>query len=214
MRKLPWFSILQTGMLIGIIANVIYLNYVVFLGQQNITTLAKNIESSKVSQPISQEQKTCSSVCLQEIKTATESLQLAKPTVAPKPVAKTTVIRGPKDYYIPLGTGYTEKNEWVDVSGTDTTIDPATYGKINTAVFEASMHIPVANGTMYARLYNVTDKHPVWFSEVSTSKGTSTTVTSGNITLDPGSKLYRVQIKTSLQYPSYLDFSRIRITIE
>lgn len=214
MRKLPWFSIFQTGLLIGIIANVIYLNYVVFLGQQNITSLAKKIESSKVSQPISQEQTTCSPMCLQEIKTATESLQLVKPTVAPKPVAKTTVVRGPKDYYIPLGTGYTEKNEWVDVAGTDTTIDPATYGVIKSAIFEASMHIPVANGTMYARLFNVTDKHPVWFSEVATSKGTSTTVTSGNITLDPGSKLYRVQIKTSLQYPSYLDFSRIRITIE
>lgn len=185
-----------------------------FLGQQNVSSLISQLRQSNVSQTVSQEQKTCSPVCLQEIENATASLQLTKPQTPVKAVAKTTVVRGPKDYYIPLGTGYTQSNEWVDVAGTDTTIDPANYGKIKSAIFEASMRIPVANGTMYARLYNVSDKHPVWFSEVSTSAGVSTTMTSGNMTLDAGNKLYRVQIKTSLQYPSYLDFTRIRITIE
>lgn len=175
----------------------------------------RQVNQPKVSQTVSQEQHTCSSACIQEIQTATSSLKLAQPTATPKATSKVApVVRGPKEYFIPLGTGYTEKNEWIDVAGTDTSIDPANYGKIKSTVYEASMRIPVANGTMYARLYNVTDKHPVWFSEVSTSAGTSTTVTSGNITLDAGNKLYRVQIKTSLQYPSYLDFSRIRITIE
>lgn len=189
------------------------------MGQQNSSLRTQQASQQKVSQPISQEQNTCSFACIQEIKqeikTATESLQLAQPTPTPKTVTKTTtVLRGPKEYFIPLGTGYTTNNEWTDVAGTDTSIDPANYGKIKSVVFEASMRIPVANGTMYSRLYNVTDKHPVWFSEVSTGAGTSTTMTSGNITLDAGNKLYRVQIKTSLQYPSYLDFSRIRITIE
>lgn len=176
---------------------------------------AQLIEQSQDVSPAAQSQSVaaCSPSCISLIEEATASMTLATPTPT-KPTTVPAVKNRQKEFYIPLGTGYTESNQWTDVDGTDTTINPANYGKIVQVTFQASMHIPVANGTVYARLFNVTANHPVWFSEIGTGEGSTTTVSSGNITLDQGDNLYRVQIQTSLQYPSYLDFSRIRILTE
>jgi cation transport regulator ChaC len=109
-----------------------------------------------------------------------------------------------------MGTGSTTKSDWEDVAGSDVFVDTNNFAGIKTVYFEVSMHIPTKNGTMTARLFNVTDKHPVWYSDASTDQDTSTFVAS-KITLDPGNKQYRVQLKTSLQYPSLLDSARIKI---
>ena len=61
------------------------------------------------------------------------------------------------------------------------------------------------------RLYNVTDKHPVWFSDVSLEGGTPALLISKPITLDSGNKTYQVQMKTSLKFQAFLDQSRLHI---
>ena len=109
-----------------------------------------------------------------------------------------------------MGTGSTEKSEWEDVAGSDVYVDTANFTNIKTVYFEVSMHIPTKNGIVSARLFNVTDKHPVWYSDVSTAEDVSTFGAS-QITLDSGNKLYRAQLKTTLQYPSVLDNARIKI---
>ena len=195
-----------------------YFFFLVYTQHQALAELKQTTEylSSKLqqgSQQASSQQLACSGACIDAIQSATASLSLKTSTKAQtSTVAKTT--SGVKEYYIPFGTGFTQNNKWEDVSGTDTMIDPANYGTIVSVIFEAGMRIPVANGTMYARLYNKTDDHPVWLTEVSTSAGVSTMVKSQPITLDAGNKLYRVQISTSLQYPSYLDFARLHITVK
>ena len=214
----PWSLILLSTLAVVMIANIGFLDYLYVSGRAE---KQKVQQEAPVPLPITTETQgsVCSPLCITAIENATTSSVAtttistppSKPTSSKTPAVTTGL---PKDYFIPLGTGFTQDNNWVNVGGTDITIDPASYGKIKQVVFQASMHIPVANGTIYARLYNVTDNHPVWYSDVSTSEGSSTMVSSANITLDPGSKLYRVQIKTSLQYPSYLDFSRIKITIQ
>ena len=214
----PWSLILLSTLAVVMIANIGFLDYLYVSGRAE---KQKVQQEAPVPLPITTETQgsVCSPLCITAIENATTSSVAtttistppSKPTSSKTPAVTTGL---PKDYFIPLGTGFTQDNNWVNVGGTDITIDPASYGKIKQVVFQASMHIPVANGTIYARLYNVTDNHPVWYSDVSTSEGSSTMVSSANITLDAGSKLYRVQIKTSLQYPSYLDFSRIKITIQ
>ena len=211
----PWIIIILSIIGIVVIANIGFLDYLYISHQSQLQKIQQTQQKVQTPLPVITETQgsACSPSCITAIESATASalISTSKP-ISPKTPAKTTGL--PKDYFIPLGTGFTQDNNWVNVGGTDITIDPADYGKIKQVIFQASMRIPVANGTMYARLYNVTDNHPVWYSDVSTGEGLSTMVSSANITLDPGSKLYRVQIKTSLQYPSYLDFSRIKITIQ
>lgn len=118
-----------------------------------------------------------------------------------------------KEYFVPFGAGSSTTDDWADVQGLSASINTASYGSIKKVVFEASLRIPTGNQTAYARLYNVTDKHPVWFSEVSLDGGTAKLVISSPITLDSGEKTYQVQMKTSLKFPAYLDQARVHITL-
>ena len=76
------------------------------------------------------------------------------------------------------------------------------------------MKIPNGNQRAYARLFNVTDKHPVWFSEVWLEGGTPRLLVSEPITLAEGRKLYRVQMKTTLKDLAILTQARVKITTQ
>lgn len=194
------------------IGDLIFLNIVVFRQKPILATPLTPVAQTQTRSPIEltpPQSQTCTPSCQEEIVRAVKSIQLPESSILPLPTPspKPSV----KEFYIPLGTGYTQNNDWENAYAAESAIDTAVYGEIKEVYFEANLRLPVANGTVYARLYNVTDNHPVWNSEVSTSQGTSTHLISSAITLDAGNKLYRVQIKTSLQYPSYLDFSRVKI---
>lgn len=125
-------------------------------------------------------------------------------------MAGKTVSATAKEYYVPLGSGTNAADDWVDVSGASATIDTASYGKMKQVTFEATIST-VGSQKMWVRLYNATDKHPVWYSEVSTEKSGPELLTSPPIKLDAGNKLYQVQMKTQLKAPSTLVQSRIKI---
>lgn len=125
-------------------------------------------------------------------------------------MAGKTVSGTAKEYYVPLGSGTNTSDDWVDVAGASAYIDTASYGKIKAATFEATVST-VGSQKMWVRLYNTTDKHPVWFSDVSTEKSGPVLLTSKAITLDSGNKLYQVQMKTQLKALTNLVQSRVRI---
>ncbi|MEP7167169.1 MAG: hypothetical protein ABI758_04290 [Candidatus Woesebacteria bacterium] len=208
----PVFSFVVSVLTIAVIINLVFLNYAVFhrLPQKSFATPL----------PISQID-SCGETCRQQIQVALANTDAKIATLTTKvqnsikpqsPVASTPV-PGVKEFFIPMGSGSTQKSDWEDVAGTDVYIDTKNFPGIKQSYFEVSMHIPTKNGTMYARLYNVTDKHPIWNSDVLTDLDTSTFTTS-KITLDPGNKQYRVQMKTTLQYPSILDSARVKILIQ
>lgn len=150
----------------------------------------------------------CPSTCLDLIKQATAS---AGPVSAPA----APIIRFPtKEIYIPLGTGSVESFVWTDLSGVEAYLDPANYGKIKQVTFEASLRIPTANGRVFARLYNVNDELGIYESEVSAEGDKGTRVESKPIPLSSGNKLYRVQMKTSMDYTGVLDMARIKVVLE
>ena len=93
-----------------------------------------------------------------------------------------------KEYYITLGSGTTKSSVWEDVAGIESVIDTINYPSIKSIVFEVFLNIPTANGVAKAKLYNVTDKHDVWFSEVS-SEGPSLTKKEASISLDRGANI-------------------------
>lgn len=143
----------------------------------------------------------------------TEKLEITStPTPTQKPIVVTQqpVISSPREYFISFGTGSSSASEWTDLPGLQVTVDSHSYNRIKTTTFEATLRIPTGNESASVRLFNVTDKHPVWFSEMSMEGGTPKFL-STPITLDSGNKTYQVQMKTSLSYPAYLDQARIHI---
>lgn len=120
-----------------------------------------------------------------------------------------------KEYFVPLGTGTTSSGTWTSISGAAAYVDSGNYPHIKQVVFEASVSVPTVNQSVNVRLYDVTDQHPVWFSDVILQSGSSGQfLVSQPITLDAGNKLYQVQMQTQLQYVASLDQSRIHITLQ
>lgn len=170
--------------------------------------------------PASASGTTCEA-CLAQVQEATAALTLRvtqlEQALAKKTVVSTTITPPPsasstaKEYFIPLGGGSSNADDWTDVPGLQAYVDTALYGRIKTVTFEASLRTPTGNQSANARLYNVTDGHPVWNSDVSIEGGTPQLLISSPITLGTGSKLYKVQMKTQLKFITYLDQSRIHI---
>ena len=127
-------------------------------------------------------------------------------------MAGKTVSSSAKEYYVPLGSGTNTTDEWTDIAGASASIDTASYGRIKQATFEATVTVPSGSQKIWVRLFNATDKHPVWFSEVTTDSSGPILLMSPAITLDKGNKVYQVQMKTQLKNLTNLVQSRMRIT--
>lgn len=195
--------------------DIALLNYKAFFGQPENVTTETDYNVVQVASPSAQNvvDSCYPDSCVDLIREATASL-VAKPAPTSKPPTTSSVA---KEYYIPFGAGQIMSDEWQDVPGLAAYIDSTKYGKIKTVTFEASMHVPTGNGQGYAQLFNATDQHPVWFSEVSMAVGDtskSQLLVSQPVTLDLGNKLYKVQMKTSLRYLTILDSARVHIITE
>lgn len=189
--------------------NLIYLDASLFVKNK------PNIVERLVVSPSSSD-KFCPQSCLSQIKEATASHKLnitLTPTYTPTPtpIIQQTSSSSLKESYISFGGGSNSSDDWQDVPGLQTYINSSYYSKIKTITFEVSMRIPTGNEVAYARLFNSTDKHPVWFSEVSLEGGTPQFLISKPITLDSGNKLYQVQMKTTLKYQALIDQAKIHI---
>lgn len=140
---------------------------------------------------------------------------IASPTPSPissvVPKSSVSVI---KDYFIPLGSGSNQAGDWTDVQGAQVTVDLGQYQDIKEIHLESSIDVPTANGTVSIRLYNTTDKHPVWNSEVTANANMGLYLVSSALTYDSGSKLYQVQIKTQLKVLANLSQSRIHVIVK
>ncbi len=219
-----FFSIRSLAILflVFLFINVIYIDILLIQGanKQTIVQRFTNI----VNQTPSAENKTivspdvCPQSCLSEIRQAAVSNKQNVATPAsnaadatPAPVNNSS--SQTKEYYVPFGSGSGSSSDWTDVPGLQASIDSSSYGTIKNVVFEASLHIPTGNQTVSVRLYNATDNHPVWNSEVNFNGNTSSVLSvSSSVSLDSGNKLYKVQMKTQLQFQAILDQSRLHIT--
>ncbi len=139
--------------------------------------------------------------------------QTPTPEVSQKQTNETLHTITTREIYIPLGSGSSKSSSWDSLEGIEVNIDTSRYGVIKEAYFQAALRIPTANGQVYAKLYNETDKHDVWFSEVST-EGATGVVKEAKITIDKGAKLYRVYLKSTLEVEAILDLARIKLIVE
>lgn len=158
-----------------------------------------------------------------------QTAQQTKPPLSPTPEALVTPTPTPpalvqpittvvnpsvKEYFIPLGTGQTNATAWTNIAGAQAYVDTANYPSIKSVIFEAGASVPTVNQSVSVRLFNVTDGHPVWFSQLDFSGQQPEFKTSQQIQLDSGNKLYQVQMQTQLGSQANLDSSRIHITLQ
>lgn len=153
----------------------------------------------------------CPKSCIQEINIATSSIKLSPAVTVVQSVKSDS--SQVKEFFVPIGSGTNSTDDWEDVPGLQVSVDSNQYGKIKKAVFEATVRVPTLDQWVKVRLYNVTDKHAVWPSEVNFTIGSQPSLLISQLfTLDSGVKTYQVQMKTQIKHPSYLDQSRIHIT--
>lgn len=213
-KKLIPFKFIIIFILLLIIANIVYLDIIYFQNPNSNTQKDSQVATTSKVSPVqipNLNQEICPNSCLSQIYQATTSTKLTHEISPAKALSQTNVSYA-KEFFVPFGSGSSEASDWEDVAGLKAYIDSAKYPSIKTVVFEASVQIPTGNETAFVRLYNETDKHPVWFSDVSLEGGNPQFLISKPITLEEGEKVYKVQMKTSLKYKATLNQARIRIT--
>lgn len=131
------------------------------------------------------------------------------PTSTSAPVAN-------KIAFIPLGgSGSTQNTDWTDVPNAQVWLNfSGEYGGLARAWWDAFLRVDNANGTTFARLFDVTHGIAVNGSEISVSNTTTSTdvESAGNLQFWAGKNLYRVQIKSLNSSFAFFDSGRIKIS--
>lgn len=201
------------AILVLAIFDLAYINWWILQNQksnvkdQKVEAIAKNDSASPVSSPIALPSASSDS-------TAPLTKTVETKTVVERET-QVVVQNAQKEVYIPIGSGSTKSSTYVDLAGLEVNVDTNKYPNIDYAVFEASIYVDGANGQVHTQLYNVSDKHPVWYSEMKGNAGTASLVTSPKITLEKGVRAYRVQAKTDLvDYAAHVENARIKLFLK
>ncbi len=201
---------LIASFLLLLTVNIVMLDLVVFFGRTGEPSEVA-VTSVRVTEAPTPSDDACSPSCEAKIDELNQRIDALSATASPQSSALISPIsQAAKEYYISLGSGTTKSNAWQDISGAEVAIDTANYPAIKSVTFEVFLAIPTANGKVYAKLYNVTDKHDVWFSEVS-SEGPTLTKKEASVTLESGAKTYRVMGLSTLKYDANIENARLRI---
>ena len=158
----------------------------------------------------------CSEECLSYIDQKINQVISGLPTPASQ---KTFVPAQPasssKVAYLTIGgSSSTNSTSWVDIPGTDFYFDLSDYPTATGVRWEISLRSYLAGNFVYARLYDVTNKRAVDFSEQSSDSGTSELKRSPDLSIWRYNNLYRVQGKSSAGCDAYLDSPRLRVILE
>lgn len=201
MSKLLEKSVFLLSLLLVI--NVTVINFMVLRASRNTVAQAVTQTTEAV----------CDALCQKNI------AAMLKDQITPVPQEQTTHVQtvikdnAPTEYVLTLGNGSVDTADWSDVPGVEVIIDTTNYPTIKQAYVETYMSIPQAGGFAYAKLVNATDKHDVWFSEVSMEADTIVRH-EVPITLTPGEKRYKIMMKSTLEREAILHNARIKIITE
>lgn len=114
--------------------------------------------------------------------------------------------------YIPLGSGGQAGDKgWFSVNQYQVSIDPGQYPGYTSMQLEVNLRLLQKSGTGYARLFNSSDNSAVSSSEVSTTTDQFGLFTSSGFTLTSGSKIYKMQIKSSEGVELQIESARIKV---
>lgn len=180
------------------------------LGGRLLTGAGQTSQTSQTSQTVGPAE-ACPSSCVAMITVATISARQSAAPVTVQPTTTTTP-SSKGEYFVPLGSGsVAQTSNWTDVTTAQATFNAGNYGNISAAYFEVFLRTS-GSGEVHARLFDVTTPAIFWTSDVKTTNSSSTFL-SAPITLSSGSKVYRVQIYSTIS-TGVLDQARIRIVTQ
>lgn len=205
-------SKIAVAILVLALFDLLYLNWWVIKSQKSKVE-SQNLEPARAVEAIPSPTPEASPIPSPVSEPKTETKTVETKTVVERET-QTIVQTAQKEIFIPIGTGSTKKNSYDDLAGLEVTVDTGKYSAIESVVFEASVWVQDGNGKAFAQLYNVSDKHPVWNSEISTNSAKGVLTTSAKITLDGGARIYQVQAKTNLtEFAAHVENARLKITL-
>lgn len=114
-----------------------------------------------------------------------------------------------REYFVPMGTGSTNKTEWSDVLSLQATINGDRYGQIVAVYFEASMR--AVNGKVEARLLDRTSASVMHESNIELQGNEYAWVISKPFAVTPGGKTFMVQMRSSSGEEVSINGARLRI---
>lgn len=144
----------------------------------------------------------CDTACQKEI---TDQVAKAVATLSASPKVSMTGVSQPvstpkpQDSYIQIsGSGSTINTDWTDVPGSDFSFDVnRDFTKGARFAWEGFLRVANANGTAYARIYDVTHGIGVDGSQIAVvNQADFTRANSTNMNFWAGRNVYRVQIKS------------------
>lgn len=210
--------------LVFLTANTILIDYILFSGTftsrdvELVQPLALPDTETSVPPQASVTAKIQTSAEISNLlKTATESLTMRVDTLTGNSGQPTTSVaqnQSVKEYYVPLGTGSTNSTTWIDLPGVEAYIAPSNYGTITEMYLEVAVRVPTGSGQVFARLKNVTDNNSLFESEVSYEGTAGKLISSGKIPVPTQTKLYRMQLRSSLGSEVVLDNARIKLFVK
>ena len=205
---------------IAIIVAVFFFGF--FASRQTLDTLYKSLITKTAPTMNLITKSECDDECKNLIKSEVSKAvasQSASPKATPNLVStsKSSVATPskPQVSYIPFGADYsTNSTSWVDASANEVSFDLGQdYSKGAKASWEASLRVDNANGTAYARIFDVTHGIAVDGSEISVTDNDSyQRISSGNINLWSGRNVYRVQVKSLNSSQIFYSGGKIRIS--
>ncbi|MBI2020002.1 hypothetical protein HYS94_01110 [Candidatus Daviesbacteria bacterium] len=113
--------------------------------------------------------------------------------------------------YIPLGSGGSWGNkDWYSLVEYEVSLDPANFPGYKNMELEVTFRLSEAAGTGYIRLFNITDNQAT-SGEVTTTSTSYSLKTTSTFTIPAGTKVYRLQIKSSEGKDLFIQSARIKV---
>lgn len=154
---------------------------------------------TKSPQPVVQN-RGCDETCQKEIENRVNSAVASlSGNIRATNTSSVPVSVKPQDSYITIpGSGSTISTDWVSLDGTDFSFDTVKdFEHGANFSWEGFLRVANANGTAYARIFDVTHGIAVSPSEISvTNSADYTRVVSGNLNFWSGRNVYRIQVKS------------------
>jgi len=197
------------------LADLVFINYWMIRNSRTETSSQRPVETDIVSSPSPDidDSPSPSASSFSTSTTPAETKVVETKTVVEKQT-QTIVQTAQKEIFIPVGSGSTKSNSFVDLAGLQVSVDTTKYSPIDSVIFEGSIRVEGGNGKMYARLYQK-DVGGVIGSQISTSSAAGVLGSSSSFLLPTGNRVYTVQAKTDLvEFPAYVDNARVKITLK
>lgn len=185
-----------------ILANLLVLDYFWWQGR-NKTFPSEGQPEATINKETSACDLSCQETITEKIqeeleKTTPQAGQSSSPTVSPPAsCALPTASPQVKVVYIPLITqGFTVETTWTEITASDFYFDLADYPSAKEVRFETHLLALHGSAKVYTRLYDVTNKRGVDYSDLSTQNDTFTRLESSGLKIWRGNNKYTVQLRS------------------